>query len=50
MGRRPATPSAMVLAGPVVTTRRWRQERVIAGAPSGWMQITSTSGAKAFTT
>ena len=40
----------MVLAGPVVTTRRWRQERVIAGAPSGWMQITSTPGARALIT
>ncbi len=50
VGRRPATPSAMVLAGPVVTTRRWRQECVIAGAPSGWMQITSTSGARALST
>ncbi len=29
MGRRPATPSAMVLGGPVVTTRRWRHECVI---------------------
>jgi hypothetical protein len=28
MGRRPATPSAMVLVGPVVTTRRWRHEYV----------------------
>jgi hypothetical protein len=36
----------MVLAESVVTTRRWRQECVIAGAPSGWMQITSTSGAQ----
>ncbi len=50
MGRRPATPSAMVLAGPVVTTRRWRHEYVIAGAPSGWTQITSTSGARALIT
>ena len=49
-GTRRATPSAMVLAGPVVTTRRWRQERVIAGAPSGWMQITSTPGARALIT
>ena len=49
-GRRPATPSAMVWVGPVVTTRRWRHERVIAGAPSGWTQITSTPGARAFTT
>ena len=49
-GTPPATPSAMVLVGPVVTTRRWRQECVIAGAPSGWMQITSTSGARAFST
>jgi hypothetical protein len=40
----------MVSVGPVVTTRRWRQESVIAGAPSGWMQITSTSGARALTT
>ena len=45
-----AMPSAMVLVGPVVTTRRWRQEYVIAGAPSGWMQIASTSGAQAFST
>ncbi len=50
MGRWPATPSATVRAGPVVTTRRWRQERVIAGAPSGWMQITSTSAARALIT
>ena len=34
----------------VVTTRRWRHECVIAGAPSGWTQITSTPGARAFTT
>ena len=46
----PATASAMVLVESVVTTRRRRQEYVIAGAPSGWTQITSTSGAKAFTT
>jgi riboflavin synthase len=26
MGRRPATPSAMVLVDSVVTTRRWRHE------------------------
>ena len=50
MGRRQATPSAMVLVDSVVTTRRWRHEYVIAGAPSGWMQITSTSGARAFST
>ncbi len=37
-------------AGPVVTTRRWRQEYVIAGAPSGWTQITSTSAARALIT
>ncbi len=40
----------MVLAELVVTTRRWRHECVIAGAPSGWMQMTSTSGAKALST
>ena len=44
MGYRPATPSAMVSVESVVTTRRWCQERVIAGAPSGCTQITSTSG------
>ncbi len=46
---RDGTPPAMVSVEPVVTTRRWRQECVIAGAPGGWMQITSTSGARAFT-
>jgi hypothetical protein len=40
----------MVLVESVVTTRRWRHECVIADAPSGWMQITSTPGAQAFTT
>jgi hypothetical protein len=49
-GRRPATPSAMVSVESVVTTRRSRHDSVIAGAPSGWTQITSTSGAKAFIT
>ena len=50
MGRRPATPSAMVSVESVVTTRRCRQEYVIAGAPSGWTQMTSTSGARVFRT
>lgn len=45
-----ATPSAMVSVESVVTTRRLRHECVNAGAPSGWTQITSTSGANAFTT
>lgn len=45
-----ATPSAMVSVESVVMTRLLCHERVIAGAPSGWTQITSTSGASAFTT
>ncbi|MDQ1045102.1 hypothetical protein QFZ76_003338 [Streptomyces sp. V4I2] len=40
----------MVSVESVVTTRRPRHERVSAGAPSGWTQITSIPGAKAFTT
>jgi hypothetical protein len=36
-----------VLVESVVTARRWRHECVIAGAPSGWTQITSTPGAEA---
>jgi len=40
----------MVSVVSVVTTRRWRHEWVIAGAPSGCTQITSTSGARAFIT
>jgi hypothetical protein len=40
----------MVLVESVVTTRRWRHEYVIAGAPNGWTQITSNSGSQAFTT
>ena len=50
MGRRPATPSAIVSVGPVVMTRCSWNERVIAGAPRGWTQITSTPGASAFST
>jgi hypothetical protein len=35
---------------PVVTTRRCRQDRVVAAAPADWTQITSTSGTSAFST
>jgi hypothetical protein len=49
MVRHPATPSAMVSVEPVVTTR-FGARNVIAGAPSNWTQITSPSGANAFST
>lgn len=49
-GNRPATPSAMVSVDSVVTTRRSCHERVIAGAPAGCTQITSTPGDRVFRT